>query len=145
MKVLILKTMPPTAYEWEGPIYGRDEGRSPEGFENCIPIQYLFIGCIPNFGFSAGDYLAEAADGDAEVAGFKAPVAVGTNEGKVGSRKLETHFLALTGLQGNLFKAAEALDVGDKGGHQVRAVEEDSFLTGAGAGVGDGDGDLQDV
>ena len=25
MSMLIIKPMPPTAYEWEGPIYGRDE------------------------------------------------------------------------------------------------------------------------
>ena len=31
------KTVPPTAHEWEGPIYGRDEGRSPEGFQSTIP------------------------------------------------------------------------------------------------------------
>ena len=110
-----------------------------------LPIQYLLIRCIPNFGFCAGDYLSQAAYGDAEVAGFKAPVAVGAYEGKVGGGQGEAHFLALTGLQGYLFKAAEALDIRDEGGHEVRAVQKDGFLAGAGAGVGDGDGDGQNV
>ena len=33
MKVLVPETMPPTAYEWEGPIYGRDEDEV-RGFRN---------------------------------------------------------------------------------------------------------------
>ena len=34
--------MPPTAYEWEGPIYGRDEDRRSEGFEN-LTVSFLII------------------------------------------------------------------------------------------------------
>ena len=85
---------------------------------------------------SALGHNTQTAAGDAEVALFQAPLAIGPYKGQAGGGNLKGHRLGLTGIQGNLLEGAEALDIGDEGGHKVGAVHQHGFLTGNTARIG---------